>query len=52
MSTSICWELTFDGLVPHPGEVEDPHLLNTTETGDKSGSMGDMARKGFILAYR
>ena len=35
MSTSVCWELTCDGLVSHPGEVKDSHPLNTTETGDK-----------------
>ena len=35
MSTSICWELTCDGLVSHPRGVKDSHLLNTTETGDK-----------------
>ena len=25
MSTSICWELTCDGLVSHPGGVKDSH---------------------------
>ena len=34
MSTSVCWDLTCDGLVSHPGEVEDSRPLNTTETGD------------------
>ena len=34
MSTSICWELTCDGLVSHPEGVKDFHLLNTTEIGD------------------
>ena len=29
MSTSVCWELTCDGLVSHPRGV------NTTETQDK-----------------
>ena len=35
MSTSICWELTCDGLVSHPEGVKDSHLLTTTETGDR-----------------
>ena len=32
---SICWELTCDGLVSHPGGVKDSYSLNTTEIGDK-----------------
>ena len=35
MNTSNWWELTWDGLVSHPGGVKDSHPLNTTETGDK-----------------
>ena len=35
MSTSVCWELTWDGLASHPGEVRDSHLLNNTETRNK-----------------
>ena len=35
MSTSMCWELTCDGLVSLPGGVKLSHPLNTTETGDK-----------------
>ena len=35
MSTSVCWELICDGLVFHPGRVQDSHLLNSIETGDK-----------------
>ena len=50
MSTSVWWELTCDGLVSHPGGVKDPHLLNTTETGESAGSMCYQARKGFSLA--
>ena len=35
MSTSICWELTCDGLVSHPGGVKDSHPITlTTETGE------------------
>ena len=37
MSTNICWELTCDGLVSHPGEVKDSHPLNTTETNSRTG---------------
>ena len=33
--TSVCWELTCDVLVSHPGGVKDSHLLNTTEIRDK-----------------
>ena len=51
MSTSICWELTCDGLVSHPGGVKDSDPLNTTETGDtvRAGCMGHLARKEFSL---
>ena len=35
MSTSICWELTWNGLMSHPGGVKDSHPLKTTETGNK-----------------
>ena len=35
MSTSVCWELTCDGLVSRPGVVKDNHPLNTTETENK-----------------
>ena len=37
MSTSVCWELTCDGLaiVSRPGGVKDSHPLITTEIGDK-----------------
>ena len=35
MSTSICWELTCDGLVSRLGGVKASHPLNTTETGYK-----------------
>ena len=36
MSTSICWELTCDGLVSRPGGVKDSHpLINIAETGDE-----------------
>ena len=35
MGTCVCWELTCDGLVSHPGKVKDTHPLHTTETGDK-----------------
>ena len=35
MRTSVCWELTCDGLVCYPGGVKDSHPLNTTETGYK-----------------
>ena len=44
MSTSICWELTCDGLVSHPGEVKDSHLLNTTETGVKRWLTKDLVK--------
>ena len=49
MSTSVCWELTGDGLVSHPGEVKDSHPLNTTETGAKHRHHGPhgSAGKGF-----
>ena len=50
MSTSVCWELTCNGLVSRPGGVKDPHPLNTTVTGDKRRlSVGHLARKGFTL---
>ena len=45
MSSSICWELTCDGLVSHPGGVKDPHALNTTETGDKRRLYGPLGSK-------
>ena len=35
MTTSACWEITCDGLMSHPGKVEDSHPHNTTENGDK-----------------
>ena len=35
MSTSVCWELIYDGLVSRPGGVKDSHPLTSTETGDK-----------------
>ena len=35
MSTSVCWELTCNGLVSRPGGVKDSYPLNNTETGDK-----------------
>ena len=47
MSTSICWELTCDGLVSHPGGIKDSHPLNTTETGDKRRLHGPLDCKGF-----
>ena len=48
MSTSICWELTCDGLVSCPGGVKDSHPLNTTETGDKRHLHGPL---GFSLEF-
>ena len=51
MSISICWNLNCDGLVFRPGGVQDSHLLNTTETGDKHQLHGPpVARKGFSLS--
>ena len=47
--SSICWELTCDRLVSHPGGVKDSHPLNTTEIGDKRRLRGHLARKGFSL---
>ena len=47
MSTSICWELTCDGLASGPGGVKDSHPLNTTESGDERWLHGHVARKGF-----
>lgn len=34
-STSLCWGLTCDWLVSHPGGVNDSCLLHTVETWDK-----------------
>ena len=40
-----CWKVTWDGLVSHPGGVEIlPVASYTTETGDKVGLMGILAR--------
>ena len=51
MSTSVCFELTYDGLVAHrPGRIKDSQPLNTTETGDKRRLLVHMALKGFSLA--
>ena len=54
MSTSVCWELTCDGLVSRPREVKDFHPLNTTEIEDKRGldSMGNLACEGFSFSSR
>ena len=45
MSTSVCWELTCDGLVSCPGGVKDSYPLNTTETGDKRRLYGPLGSK-------
>ena len=34
--TAICWELTCNGLVYHPGGAKDSYPLIITETGDKN----------------
>ena len=53
-SFSICWELTCDGLVSHPRDVNESHPLSVVKTLQKpeisAGSMGHSARKGFSLA--
>ena len=46
MSTSICWELIYDGLVSRPGGVKDSRLLKTTETGDKHRLHGPLGFSG------
>ena len=48
MSTSVCWELTCDGLVSCPGGVKDSHLFNTTETGDTCKPEG----RGIIIIIK
>ena len=50
-STSVCRELTCNGLVSHPGGVKESYPLNTTETGDKhrSRSMDNLFCKGFSI---
>ena len=53
MSTSICWELTCDGLVSRPGGVKESHPLNTTETGDKRrphGPLGSYKDLAFLAS--
>ena len=47
MSTSVCWELTCDGLMSRPGRVKDFHPLNTMKTGDRNrlGSEKDLVSK-------
>ena len=47
MSTSVCWELTCNGLVSRPGGVKDSHSLNTTKPEIRAGSMSHLALKGF-----
>ena len=46
MSTSVCWDLTCDGL------VKDSHPLNTTGTGlvISAGSKAHLAHKGFSFS--
>ena len=58
MSTSVCWELTCDGLECRPGGVKDSHPLITIETGDKSwlhgplgGSEGIKWELGFLAGF-
>lgn len=35
IGTGLYWELTYDGVVSHPGRVNDSHMLCKTESGDK-----------------
>lgn len=35
LGTSLCWGLTCDRLVSHPGGINDSHPLSTTITGEK-----------------
>ena len=53
MDTSVCLEVTCDGLVSRPGGVKDSHPLNTTETKDKRRLHEPLARlvKDIALAY-
>ena len=52
MRTSICWELTCDGVVSHSGGVKDSHPLNTTETRDKYWLHGPLGLKRICLKFR
>ena len=54
MSTSVCWELTSDGLVSRPGGVKDSNPLNTTESGDKRRLHGPRTRlvKDLVVTER
>ena len=44
MNTSVRWELTCNGLVPHPGGVKDTMYWKSEISTD---SIGHLARKGF-----
>ena len=51
MSIRVCCELTYDGLVSHPGGVKNSHLFkNMQETEDKHWLHGPLARKGFSFS--
>ena len=52
MSTSVCWELTCDGLVSNPGGVKYSHPLKSTETGDKRQlHICHLSRMGFSFFW-
>ena len=50
MSTSVCWEITCDGLISHPGGVKGSHPLNTKETGDKRQLHGPLGSQMIWLS--
>ena len=50
MSSSVSWQLTYDGLMFCSWGVEDFHLLNTKETGDKHVRHGLLGSKRKHLA--
>ena len=47
MSTSVCWELTCDGLMYCPGKVKTLIRLTLQKLEISAGSMGHLACKGF-----
>ena len=49
MSTSVCWELTCDGLVSCPGEVKTLIRLTLQKQELSAGSKGHLARKGLAF---
>lgn len=50
--TSMHWELTCDGLMFHPGGVDDSHSLSTMKNGDKHRPyMPSWFGEGFNFIY-